>query len=360
MPAKRIHLIVSDLYPGDAIGNFVLSIHRELDKQKFSTYLYAERFDTEIPNVYTYAKFFSSVKLGDVLLYQLSNHDSAFPEMMDMPCRKVVYYHNITPGHFFAPYCPQTAEQLEAGRRSLGFIRRADAVLANSRFSLSEITPFLAPGTSCAVFPPFLSSCLAVEPDTDKANAPSSFRLSGTPYLLMLGRIAPHKRIEDAIAVFTCVRSQFPNLRLVIVGAPYPPYADALQCSIAIYGGEENAVVFTGKVDRGDVAVLLRHASGLLHTSAHEGFCMPLVEAMSAGIPVFAHKQEAILETLGGAGIVFDAKKPQEAAKLIVNCLSNANRRFTMLAAQKKRASSLLLEADAKKLLQLLFGGTNH
>lgn len=355
----RIHLLVSDLYRGDAIGNFVSAVRRMLLRRGFDAPVYAERYDDVFTDVLSYEFFFATVRSSDVLFYQLSNRDPALPAIMAVPCRKVVYYHNITPGIFFAPYSLETAASLEAGRADLSLVGSADALLANSRYSLAEVSSCLPPAVPRAFFPPFLAGQLLditlATPPKDKMSSAFPF-----PYLLALGRVVPHKRIEDAIRIFAVLHDAKPDLRLVIAGSHYEPYVETLKQMLGGYPGLSTHVIFTGKLFHEDVPRFLCNAAALLHASAHEGFCMPALEAMLANIPVFANSQEAVSETLGGTGVLFDARNPREAAEHIINNGFALRRRKQIIAAQRQRAKKLCALADEDTLLNFLSGPSVH
>jgi len=347
----RIHILVSDLFLGDAIGNFVLAVRDMLLRRGFLTYIYATRHDAAITNVFPYKTFFDDVRPNDILFYQLSNYDPSLSTIMGAPCRKVVYYHNITPGHFFAPYSPETAKFLDAGRAALSLVGKADALLANSSYSLAEVSPYITSTVPCAFFPPFLTPQLAdiiTLSSPQKKISPFPF-----PYLLTLGRVVPHKRVEDAIRIIALLREKKPHLRLVIVGSHYVPYISELKQLIARYPGLSDNVIIAGKLSHADMICFLHNALALLHTSAHEGFCMPVFEAMLANVLVFANNQKAVAETLGGAGILFDAQTPPAAVKHIL-CGLDFRKQKGMLAAQRLRAKELCALANEDALLHLL------
>lgn len=347
-----VHLVVSDLYPGDAIGNFVLSVKAMLNRYGINSCLYAERFDPSLQDVEPYTSFLTKVSSSDTLFYQLSNYDPALSDILSTSCHKVIYYHNITPGHFFEPYSPDTASLLDRGRLDLPFVKQADVLLANSLYSLSEVKIFLAKSALSAFFPPFLYEQAAQTTQVKNENKKCSVFID-EPYLLCLGRVVPHKRTEDAINIFSALLEQMPNLSLLITGSQFEPYMDTLNKIIKTYPELEERVVFTGKVSDKEIHKILTKASGLLHTSAHEGFCMPIFEAMEAKIPVFAHNQRAVTETLGGTGVIFDSSKPDEAARKIVSgfepyALNN------IIVAQQEQAMKLRSLANEKILLNFL------
>ena len=75
--------------------------------------------------------------------------------------------------------------------------------------------------------------------------------------------------------------------------------------------------VFTGPVSDEELAVYYRHAAVYISLSEHEGFCVPLVEAMAADVPVLAYAAAAVPDTLGGAGVQFAPKDLEYAAELL-------------------------------------------
>jgi glycosyltransferase involved in cell wall biosynthesis len=349
--SSSVHLVVSDLYIGDAIGNFVLAVYDYLCSRGIGCRLYAER-KGEVPHdVEPYAAFFARVEQADTLFYQLSNHDPAFAALMRVPCRRVVYYHNITPGEYYRSYSQETADLLDLGRNELPLAASAHAVLANSHYSLAELEPFLSLKVPRLVFPPFLEEQLL--PLQREGEAAS---VKNEPYLLVLGRVAPHKGIEDGLNIFTRVRAEFPALRLLVVGGFFEPYVEELRQQVAADPVLEKAVTFTGALPANEVRGLLRGASGLLHTSVHEGFGIPLLEAMLAGVPVFAAPRAAAPETLSGAGVPVDPDKPDEAAARILRLLHDQKACAAMIAAQTKRAETLLASARSESLMALLAG----
>jgi glycosyltransferase involved in cell wall biosynthesis len=344
-----IHLVVSDLYSGDAIGNFVFAIYHLLQQHSFSVQLYAERADSSAPGVQSYATFFKQVHPEDCLLYQISNYDPILPQLMATPCRRVLYYHNITPGKFFEPWSIETQKLLDAGRAALPLIASAHAALANSHYSLAEIEAFLPTETPRQVFPPFLARQL----NYAKISAPTPIN---PPFLLLLGRIVPHKRVEKALDIFSLLRRKIPDLNLIVAGSQYEPYTAILKASISENAALSGSVCFTGPLPAENIQALLRQASGLLHTSAHEGFCMPILEAMMVGTLVFAHVQPAVLETLNGTGVTFDAGQSDEAAECILQILCDTNpaTRERIIVAQKYQAQKLLAKAAESTLLDIL------
>lgn len=348
-----VRLVVSDLYREDAIGNFVLSLHSLFEKKGIPSAVYAERNGNDITTNGTYTDFLSHVRSEDVLFYQLSNIDRRFHELMDSLCRKIVYYHNITPGHYFAAYLPDVAKRLDLGREQFARLNEVDALLANSRYSLDEVAPFARTGIHMKAVPPVTPDIVERLQPTDRPIFPD-FLQQGTPYLIMVGRIVPHKRYEDAITIFSHLAQLLPDMHLVMAGSWCEPYVNSLREPLATTGSLADKIHITGPLPTAALQNALHFASGLLCVSRHEGFGVPVLEAMGLGLPVFAHDLPAFDELLKGAGRIFDSRHPQEAAASIAEVLNDREIGKAIVKAQKKRYVEIMRKADGKMILEAL------
>ena len=128
---------------------------------------------------------------------------------------------------------------------------------------------------------------------------------------LFVGRIAPNKKIEDHIRLAEHYKRYVDAYyRFIFVGRTdaVPRYYSTIRALIAQYQLLNERFIFTGPVPDEDLAVYYRKAAVYVSLSEHEGFCVPLVEAMAAGVPVLAYAAAAVPETLGGAGVQFAPK----------------------------------------------------
>jgi glycosyltransferase involved in cell wall biosynthesis len=102
------------------------------------------------------------------------------------------------------------------------------------------------------------------------------------------------------------------------------------------------------------VASAYAGADVLVVTSEHEGFCVPVVEAMAAGLPVVAFDQGAVPEVLGDAGVLVQDKDPYALAAAIAALLHDAPRRHAVVEAGRRRLAALDLESAADRFVDLL------
>jgi glycosyltransferase involved in cell wall biosynthesis len=120
--------------------------------------------------------------------------------------------------------------------------------------------------------------------------------------------------------------------------------------------GLSAAVTFTGHAGDDTVTAAYASADVLVVTSEHEGFCVPVVEALAAGLPVVAFDQGAVPEVLGGAGVLVAEKDPYALARSISGLLADASRREALTAAGRARLAELDLATAADRFAELLDG----
>jgi glycosyltransferase involved in cell wall biosynthesis len=112
---------------------------------------------------------------------------------------------------------------------------------------------------------------------------------------------------------------------------------------------------FTGQVPDDDLAAFYRWADVYVSLSEHEGFCVPLLEAMAADVPVLAYAAGAVPETLGGAGVLFEPKDLELAAEMLGTLVYDRPVRDRVIAGQRHRLqdfSPARIEASLMRALQ--------
>lgn len=339
-----VRLVLSDLFREDAIGNFVLGLEQLFIDAGILCKIYAERSGADTHIAGTYSDFFAEVEEKDLLFYQLSNIDKSFDRIVSVPCKKLFYYHNITPGYFFEPYDEALAMRLDQGREQFSKLHRVDGMLANSQFSLKEVIPFLREGAYANSVPPVTASVLS-RLSFSSANS-ESFPIE-SPFLLMLGRLVPHKSYDDAFLLMDILRNDYPDMHLYCVGAQYSPYVQKLKKKTE----SAKYIHLTGQIPSTRLQSFFSHAQGLLCMSDHEGFCVPVLEAMGLGVPVFAHSQDAVKELLGGQGCLLEKHNLVESSQRIVEILKSPSKKDALCAGQKQRFTDVMKRADGQRIL---------
>ena len=257
----------------------------------------------------------------------------------------VVNYHNITPPEFVEAWNPEQVRGLEWGRSQLHQLAPLTIRgIADSRFNARELDEA---GVRDVVVVPVLRQLagagLRGGPD------PPDRRAVGAT-VLFVGRITPNKCQHDLISAVAALSRSRPVVRLVLVGGSAPnAYLQCLR-NLAVRLGIGDQVVFTGEVSEDCLLQWYRQADVFACASEHEGFGVPLVEAMACGVPVVAYGAAAVSETVGGAGIVLCDKRPATLAAALNRVLSDGPLRAQLREAGAHRAAHLGIAAGGREM----------
>ncbi len=265
----------------------------------------------------------------------------------------VVNYHNITPPDLMAPWDNHLAlGQLQAQGDLALLAPRAVLAVADSAYNEAHLA--LAGFAKTAVVPPSAALDTPHLPQPTPLAAVDATQRRGARWLAV-GRVSPNKALENTIAALAVARAhQDPDATLLVVGKPATgSYAAALR-RFVIDLGLADAVRFTGHASDAAVASAYVEADVLVVTSEHEGFCVPVVEAMGARLPVVAFEQGAVPEVLGGAGLLVPDKDPYALAGAIHALLHDAPERATLTEAGSRRLGELDLATAADRFVALL------
>ena len=290
---------------------------------------------------------------ADVLWYHHSIGSAVADFVGDRPEPLVVYYHNITPAEFFEPYEPHFTPYLNTGRRQLAELAgRAERALTPSSFNAAELR---AVGYRDVEVTPILlvPDTMAVDPSPRMQRRFARWKADGGADLLFVGRVAPNKCQQDLICAFAAFRAAFdPNARLHLIGGEASAtYTRALRKLIDEFG-LRGAVHLPDMVTQSELVAYFTNADLFVSASAHEGFCVPLVEAMQTGLPIVARGAAAVPETLGGAGVAYRDDDPPSAAEvagLWWVVLQDDDLRATMRAEGLRRAAEFFSPSIAQR-----------
>jgi glycosyltransferase involved in cell wall biosynthesis len=244
-------------------------------------------------------------------------------------------------------------DRVLAGRDALAlYSGSVELALAHSEYSARDLTG--AGFRNVRVFP-YVPTHRFYDIPPDESVL-GRYRGDGLVNLLVVGRIAPNKCIEDCILAFHCFRNRIePRSRLFIAGSSTGTeyYLMRLQRLVTRLG-LGGSVVFTGRVSQAALNAYYRLAGAFLTMSAHEGFCVPLIEAMLFDVPVFAFASCAVPETTRGAGVLFPEKNHPEIAEAIGVVVSDPAWKEKILRAQREAAGFYSADASERRLSELL------
>jgi glycosyltransferase involved in cell wall biosynthesis len=342
----------------DAIGHDIAGMFAVLRDHGVETHLFALDGSVEcgLP-VEPMAAYEAHARRTDAV--SIYHHSSIGGEACErfMRCAgsRVVRYHNVTPPGFFAPYCGELEEASAVGRLQTAALvqsGRLDLVLADSDYNARELIALGAPAERCRVIAPF--HALATIEDQPAAVRVLERYLDGTCNVLFVGRVAPNKGHRHLLGVLSAYRKLFRRpIRLLVVGDLDPrlrSYHDQLR-ALAIGLGVADDVVFTGRVSDAELKAYYLLAHAFLVMAEHEGFCVPVVEAMAHAVPILAHAAAAVPETIGDAGIIVDGLDYDHYAAALELLFSRDDCRAPLIALARRRVAERFAHATLARQL---------
>ena len=334
---KIVQLLPSMAF-GDAVSNDAAAIRQILLDSGYETELYARHIDRRLPaGMEIPVDDMRPLADNDVLLYHGSTGDSMNLMVQILNGRKIIRYHNITPPRFFEEYSRHSRTLTEGGyhemRTVAGEFSYGLAVSDFNRQSMRALR-FGCPIDVCPVVIPF--SDYDREPDPEVLDR---YAGDGWTNLLFVGRISPNKRQENVIRAFEYYhRNCNPKSRLFLVGSPVGMETYQVRLNKYVKAlGLEDSVIFTGQISFPAILAYYRLADVFVCMSEHEGFCVPVVEAMYFGKPIVALRAAAVPETLGKGGLLLDSSDPAEAAAAIDRILTDSALRDRLAEEQKRK-----------------------
>jgi glycosyltransferase involved in cell wall biosynthesis len=232
------------------------------------------------------------------------------------------------------------AAHCAAGRQQLpAVLQAADVAAADSAFNAAELRTLGATRTEIV---PLLV-------DLDRLGPPDG-EPEGPPTVLFVGRLAPHKRQDEAIRAFALYRRyRAPDARLVLVGDPvtarYAQMLRRLADSLA-----PGAVTIETAITEQELGRRYRRARAFLCLSEHEGFCVPLLEAFHFGVPVVARPAGAVPEIARDAALLVDDPDLAVVAEVLHLAVSDPQLRSELRRRGAARLRSYEPEIVAQRL----------
>jgi glycosyltransferase involved in cell wall biosynthesis len=325
----------------DGASKFVQKLDVMLQKLGYETAIFAHKLDPRITSdhIRTMDDFDGTAE--DIVIYHMTTGTSFNRWIANYPHKVVLYYHNITPAKFFFGNAWGSWWKCLLGRRQLrSIVKNTFFAWGASEYSCQELRAMglgEAKTLAAIVEPAPFRQRPSVDTIRNRYH-------DGWLNLLFVGRGVPHKKQDEAIEVVRWYRDHIDShVRLILVGNVKPSFGKNLHRMVDQYHLHDH-VVFAGGVSNDELCTYYRVADALLCLSEHEGFCVPLVEAMIFGKPVFAYAAAAVPETVGDAGILFTDKTPAHVAKVIHDTLQDEDKLAQLKVAREQRLQALSYE----------------
>src|SRR6516162_8822164 len=329
----RIHQFHSGSSVADAVTNCMFFVQSMLESFGFESDIFVEHADPALSGRIRQLEDLGPAESDLLLIHHSMGHD-VFSRLADLRCRKFLVYHNITPPHFFEESDPFHSYGVKGYSQLAQFREIVESAIAVSPLNSRQLKQR---GFQNVTVIPLLKDFAAIR------YAPHA----KTPYydeaavvrLLFVGRIVRHKCQHELIEFVDKVRSigRVP-LGLVLVG----PFDDAngykSQLDELVQRAELGRhVKITGQVTDEELFGWYRAASAYVSLSEHEGFGVPLVEAMAFDLPVIAYASSAITDTLGDAGITISEKDPARILEPLIRLHEDRSFRGEVIRSQRQR-----------------------
>jgi glycosyltransferase involved in cell wall biosynthesis len=352
MEKLAIHQIVAGFVEGDAISNLALRLQAIFRGWGCESEIFCPLRHID-PKMRDRARDLGAhrpqSRPGNIVLFHFSIGSETVDYFRGLPDRKMLIYHNITPGRYFHSIYDERELLLNQGRRELASLAGVpELALADSAFNAGELEE--AGFGNVKVMPIIL--------DAERLKCPPEGGIlrryrDGAKNILFVGRVVPNKRFEDLIKALYAYRSFVRGTaRLLIVGSYL-----GLERYLALLKNlarelKLDDVLFTNHVRQDQLVAYYRVADLFLCMSEHEGFCIPLLESMYFDVPILAYRAAAVAETLGGTGVLVGEKDFRRIAEMMDLLLSDAPLREQVIGRQRER----LKEFDPERLERRLRG----
>jgi glycosyltransferase involved in cell wall biosynthesis len=254
---------------------------------------------------------------------------------------------------FFLEY-PQLSNR-EARKSFTSRIRqsleKADGVMTISRDSQNQILRYF-PGVEKklkVIYPGIDHSFWTETIPPEIENLGSEYHLPSS-FLLFIGATEARKNLVNLLQAFSLVREEYHDHFLVLAG-PKGEEHERILDKIRQFK-LENSVVMLNYVDDRKLKYLYSRAELFVFPSWHEGFGIPLLEAMACGVPITASSRGALPEVGGDAALYFDPDSPGDIAEKIRILLGDSTLRMRLIQTGKKRVLDFSWEKAASETLE--------
>lgn len=336
---KRIDQFMASLVYGDAIGNHAMEIWKLQKELGIPGNIYAEHIDPRYGHAAKHYLEYSDGN-GQVALYHLAIGSNVADFLLKQRnCTPAIYYHNITPAQYFEDININFANECRRGREQLKLFAHVRHAIAASEYNKLEME---AAGFTDVRIAHYSVDFARIERGARNPVARSiRARFDDDRFtILFVGRVVPNKCQHDLISLTQYYRTLIdPKVRLLLVGsyAYSGAYHYRLQTQIQRQGLDKN-VEIAGAIGTDDgLAAVYERANAFVCMSEHEGFCVPIIEAMHFGVPVYAYRSTGVPYTLGDSGVLFDEKRFDWVAETVSHVGGDPVLREAIVSGQRAR-----------------------
>ena len=349
---RAIHQLTPSIAFGDAVSNDCFELQRLFWSRGIRSEIFTEDARPEVRAFVRGWRDLESERGDDaLLLIHVSMGHELLDQLAGIGLPKAVVYHNITPAEYFHGLNPHAEHYSRLGREQLRRLAQLCSFgFADSEFDRAELA---ASGFKRTAVVPILYDWSTFDTPPD-AGLADRLAASGTA-IVAVGQILPQKAVHDVVRAFARYRERDAGARLYLVGnhAHSAGYLDRVRDEIRSLS-LDGSVELTGSVPTEQLVAYYRGAAAFVTLSEHEGFCVPLLEAMRADVPIVAHAAGAIPETLGDAGVLLTDKSPEPVAEALSRVVGDAALRDRLINSGRAQLEAFSRERVAERLAAAL------
>lgn len=353
-----IHIHARDIVAHDAVGNFACQSAQLAQSAGYVVRLWAENFgENSAPcSIESRTHFGESIQPDDLVFFNHSIHDPMLEDIIALPNRKLVYFHNITPPEFLSEADERIVENCRRGLEQRRLLAAFDGILANSRATADYLLDGFDPidrtrwEGRVVVCPPLINA-----DRWKRVNAPALPALPERRHILYVGRLVENKGIVELLEVLDKLSAHMSDIAVDIVGGPPDGAYFETITQLARQIEETYGVPFSfyHGISDGRLKALYRRSAACITYSKHEGFCIPALDALAFNKPMFAPPLPAVLELLGQAALTLPDDDRGKAALMIERFL-NSDDPAAHGRLRQERFGQLRLLANGDFLLQAI------
>ncbi|MBN2384065.1 glycosyltransferase family 4 protein [bacterium] len=340
--SRIINQFVPSVHAYDAVGSTALELDRVFHEFGYDTRIYALYRDPVLARkVFLFRRDTAPKVEADINILHFALPSPLTDFFRNCGGQRAVIYHNITPPQFFRGYQDELAEFTKQGLSEIATLVESDVrAVAYSEFSAHDLRTM---GFREPIVLPFLLNWRNY--DWTENRVLKTMLSDGWTNLLFVGRLVPNKRQDNLVRLLSVFRKRYRRrTRLVLVGKGRE--GDTLHHELLHLVRElgNQPVLISGRVTPADMVTYYRTAHVFVSLSEHEGFCVPLVEAMFFRIPILAYSAAAIPDTLKDSGLLLEKLDLEYASAILDRLLNDAHLRKQVLESQDRRLHDFLPE----------------
>ena len=327
---------------GDAIGGHVLWIRDHLRSRGYDSEIFVGEENS--------ATSHQSLSLEDasdrihspidetLLIYHVGQASTCADFLASRPEPLALIFHNFTPPELLIRWDPDAAfEILNAQDQLTELVGKSLFAICDSQFNSLVLDGFGK--LKSFVIPLPIAEIEESKPSPEEP-----------PIVLFVGRIAPNKGIHDLVACMAVLREHLPDVRLRVVGTSTSDKYEAALEKLTNSLDLADVITLTGWVSDDELEREYQRASVFCTLSDHEGFGVPILEAMAYGLPIVAYDNTAVGETVGDAGLLLSSKEPAVVASALDRVLSDTSLSGRLSRSGRQRSKLFSGERVAEAL----------